>query len=184
MEKCITIAKKGLEHQAAADEFASNEDRNSAGWKAWRESEQWQKWNNAMAPAITARRRAFSLLRDKEAVELLFEEVAPRFMDRPGGYTRVLKLAKPRLGDAGLQGIIEFVGVHDRVKQETQKPAFDSMDDEVEETPAVEEDAEEATDEAAVSDDAEASAEGADATEESTDADGGEDSADESDSKE
>jgi large subunit ribosomal protein L17 len=130
VEKCVTIAKKALKHQEAAQEFATEEDRNSAGWKKWRESEQWHKWNAAIAPAISARRRVFSILRDKEAVELLFDEVAPRFADRPGGYTRVLRLAKPRLGDAGTQGIIEFVGVHDRVKLKSEKPAFETDADE------------------------------------------------------
>ena len=40
------------------------------------------------------------MLRDKEAVEILFDELAERFRDRPGGYTRVVRLARPRLGDA------------------------------------------------------------------------------------
>jgi len=40
---------------------------------------------------------------------LVFEVIAPRFADRPGGYTRILKLAKPRLGDAGERAILEFV---------------------------------------------------------------------------
>ena len=83
-----------------------------------------------MAPAVTARRRVFAMLRDKEAVEILFDDVAHRFVDRPGGYTRVLRLAEPRLGDAGTQAILEFVGVHDRVSQVSQKPAF--VDDDVE----------------------------------------------------
>ena len=46
----------------------------------------------------------------KQAVSVLFEEVAPRFADRDGGYTRILRLAKPRLGDAGTRAILEFVG--------------------------------------------------------------------------
>jgi large subunit ribosomal protein L17 len=50
------------------------------------------------------------LLGDKQAARILFERVAPRFVDRPGGYTRILKLATPRLGDAGPRAIIEFVG--------------------------------------------------------------------------
>jgi large subunit ribosomal protein L17 len=58
-------------------------------------------------------------------VRALFSAVAPRFMDRPGGYTRVVRLAKPRLGDAGTRAILEFVGVRDRVVQRSQKPAFD-----------------------------------------------------------
>ena len=47
------------------------------------------------------RRRAFSKLRDKEAVQKLFDVLGPRFKERPGGYCRILKISKPRLGDAG-----------------------------------------------------------------------------------
>ena len=54
-------------------------------------------------------RRAFAKLRDKDAVKKLFEVLAPRFAERQGGYCRILKLSKPRLGDAGEQAIIEFV---------------------------------------------------------------------------
>lgn len=133
VEKCITIAKKAIPHEEAAEEFATDAERNTQAWKEWRESEQWQKWNAAMAPAVSARRRVFSMLRDKEAVEILFDDVAYRFLDRQGGYTRVLRLAQPRLGDAGTQAILEFVGVHDRVSKVSQKPAF--VDDDVDETP-------------------------------------------------
>ena len=55
------------------------------------------------------RRRAFSKLRDKESVQKLFEVLGPRFRERPGGYCRILKLSKPRLGDKGERAILEFV---------------------------------------------------------------------------
>ncbi len=55
------------------------------------------------------RRRAFSKLRNKEAVEKLFDTLGPRFADRPGGYLRIVKLAKRRLGDGGERAILEFV---------------------------------------------------------------------------
>ena len=55
------------------------------------------------------RRRMFSKLRDKEAVQKLFDVLGPRFKERPGGYCRILKISKPRLGDAGERAIIEFV---------------------------------------------------------------------------
>ena len=55
------------------------------------------------------RRRAFAQLRSKEAVEKLFDVLGPRFNARPGGYCRVTKLAKRRLGDAGERAILEFV---------------------------------------------------------------------------
>ena len=49
---------------------------------------------------LAARRRALQILRDKEAVKKLFAELGPRFAGRAGGYTRVLKLAAYRRGDA------------------------------------------------------------------------------------
>jgi large subunit ribosomal protein L17 len=55
------------------------------------------------------RRLAFADLRDKETSSKLFEVLGPRFANRPGGYCRILKLAKPRLGDNGQRVLIEFV---------------------------------------------------------------------------
>lgn len=59
--------------------------------------------------SVHRRRLAFARLRDKDAVSKLFEVLGPRFKERPGGYCRILKLAKPRLGDNGQRAIIEFV---------------------------------------------------------------------------
>ncbi len=55
------------------------------------------------------RRRAFAKLRNKDAVQKLFDILGPRFQGRPGGYCRVLKLSKPRLGDNGERAVLEFV---------------------------------------------------------------------------
>lgn len=63
----------------------------------------------AKKDSVHNRRQAFATLRNKEAVSKLFETIGPRFAERPGGYCRVLKLAKPRLGDAAPRAIIEFV---------------------------------------------------------------------------
>lgn len=110
VERCVTIAKRGLEASGKAGEFATSAERDSAEWKRWRQSDAWARWAQAAAPAVKARRRVVQLLGDKQAARILFERIAPRFTDRPGGYTRILKLATPRLGDAGPRAILEFVG--------------------------------------------------------------------------
>jgi large subunit ribosomal protein L17 len=125
VERCITLARKALPAQQAADALNTTAERNTEAWKKWRKSEQYQQWNKAIAPLVAARRRAITLLGDKKAVKILFAEVAPRFVDRAGGYTRVLRLAKPRLGDAGTRAILEFVGVRDRVRQRASRPSFE-----------------------------------------------------------
>ena len=63
----------------------------------------------AKVPSVHRRRLAFARLRDKAASNKLFAVLAPRFMKRPGGYTRILKISTRRLGDGGEQAIIEFV---------------------------------------------------------------------------
>ena len=123
VEKLVTIARKALGHEQQAAAFATSAKRNSSEWKTWRESDTYEKWNQAIAPAVTCRRKAFSLLRDKLAVEILFDELAKRFEARDGGYTRVVRIATRRLGDAGPQALIEFVGVHDRFRQRRARPA-------------------------------------------------------------
>jgi large subunit ribosomal protein L17 len=54
-------------------------------------------------------RQAVSALQDKEAVRILFDEIGPAMRDRPGGYTRIVKLATPRLGDKGKRVFFELV---------------------------------------------------------------------------
>ena len=54
-------------------------------------------------------RRAVQVLGNKAAVARLFDEIGPSMKDRPGGYTRILKLAKPRLGDKGQRVFWELV---------------------------------------------------------------------------
>ncbi len=54
-------------------------------------------------------RRAVAILQDKAIVKKLFGEIAPRYLDRPGGYTRIIRLQKNRLGDNASQAIFELV---------------------------------------------------------------------------
>ena len=75
---------------------------------------------------LHARRRVIQLLQDREifsydetekdfvpddktVVQKLFEEVAPRYVDRPGGYTRIIRLAEKRIGDGGVQVMLQLI---------------------------------------------------------------------------
>jgi large subunit ribosomal protein L17 len=64
--------------------------------------------NGSDADKMNARRLAASKLGDNQVIKRLFEEVAPRFTNRNGGYTRVMKLG-PRLGDSAEMVVLELV---------------------------------------------------------------------------
>jgi large subunit ribosomal protein L17 len=143
VERCITIAKSALAARERADELASPAERHTDAWRAWRSSADWREWNAAVAPVVAARRRLLTLLGHnnkksksqfiktgaREAVTILLDKIAPRYADRPGGYTRVLRLAKPRLGDAGPRAILELVGKHDRKAPEAPAPAVEGTEE-------------------------------------------------------
>jgi len=80
-ERMITIAKRGAAARAAGDTVT----------------------------ALNAYRRLIAELHDESVVVKLIEEIAPPFADRPGGYTRVLRTAKPRLGDNATTAVFELV---------------------------------------------------------------------------
>lgn len=57
---------------------------------------------------LASRRRALGFIRDKNVVRKLFGELRDKFLDRPGGYTRIVKVG-PRRGDASQMAIVELV---------------------------------------------------------------------------
>ena len=71
---------------------------------------------------LAARRQVIAILRDRamvddkgelqdlSVVQKLFSEIAPRYANRPGGYTRIIRLSDRRIGDAGVQVMLQLVG--------------------------------------------------------------------------
>ena len=72
--------------------------------------------------ATHSRRIVFSYLRDKYAVTELFRNIAPKIADRPGGYTRIIKLGK-RLGDNAEMAMIELVDYNELLLTDKSKKA-------------------------------------------------------------
>ncbi len=81
--------------------------------------------NRAKTDDTASRRVVFSYLQNKQAVSILFNEIAQKIADRPGGYTRILKMGN-RLGDNAQTCFIELVDYNEALlaeKKETAKKA-------------------------------------------------------------
>ena len=65
-------------------------------------------------------RRVLAVVTKKKVAYDLFHEIGPRFKGRPGGYTRIFKLAKVRQGDAAPMGVIALLGEAEKIKAPTR----------------------------------------------------------------
>jgi large subunit ribosomal protein L17 len=61
-------------------------------------------------------RRVLAVVTKKDVAFKLFKEIGPQYKDRPGGYTRIFKLAKVRQGDASAMGVIVLLGADEQIK--------------------------------------------------------------------
>lgn len=90
VEKLITLARKGTLH-ARRQVIAALQIRHVVG-----EDNYTDRWKHKTS-------------RGKTIIDVLFDEVAPRYANRPGGYTRIIHLSDRRIGDAGRQVLLQLV---------------------------------------------------------------------------
>src|ERR1700689_4392629 len=83
--------------------------------------------------SLHARRQAASFLMTPPATQKLFSDLAPRFADRPGGYTRIIRTGW-RIGDGAELAILEFIG--SELKKKDKKPKKSAAEEEPEEKEA------------------------------------------------
>lgn len=111
-ERIVTTVPKAKELRRVADKVITQAKQNS----------------------IHSRRQADKIVREPAALTKLFEVLGPRYQDRDGGYTRVLKLSKNRRGDNAEMAVIEYVDRPGEVRaaRPPQSRIFDALDDAIE----------------------------------------------------
>lgn len=68
-------------------------------------------------------RRSLAVVTKKSVAFQLFHEIGPRFKDRPGGYTRIFKIAKLRQGDCSQMAVISLLGADEKIAKPALQPA-------------------------------------------------------------
>jgi len=111
VEKLVTLSKRAALAMEAAPSAPA---RGDSDWERWRNSPEWVAWANSVSAPLALRRRVFSKLRNNDAVNKLFDVIAARYKSRQGGYLRIVRLTRRRIGDSGRVALIEFVGENDR----------------------------------------------------------------------
>lgn len=126
VEKIITLAKRGDVHSRRLVAAKLGRDRRAFDWLYLHKRAD-EKEREAVRK-MTDRASAFFNIPDSSEVERnrwgdirksprlvkhIFENIAPRYKDRPGGYTRIIKLGRRRVGDAGELCVLQFVGAEE-----------------------------------------------------------------------
>ena len=93
--------------------------------------------------SLHARRQALSFVKSKEAMTQLFEELAERYKDRKGGYCRIIKLGKNRLGDNSEMAIVQLLGSETDRLSELKSQSGKKKKDKKKESPVLKEVSEE-----------------------------------------
>lgn len=126
VEKIVTLAKRGDLHARRTVIARLGGDRRGFSWLYLpknagdkdkqlvdRLRERASAYFDLPESSAVERNRYGELRKAPRLVKHIFDHVAPRFRDRPGGYTRIIKLGRRRLGDAGELCVLQFVGAEE-----------------------------------------------------------------------
>ena len=126
VEKIVTLAKRGDLHARRLVVSKLGGDRAAFDWlflaknasdaekeKVTKQRDHAAQFFDVPESSGVERNRYGELRKAPKLVRHIFEHVAPRFRDRPGGYTRIVKLGRHRLGDASELVVIQFVGAEE-----------------------------------------------------------------------
>ncbi|HBS28320.1 MAG TPA: 50S ribosomal protein L17 [Phycisphaerales bacterium] len=123
VEKIVTLAKRGDIHSRRLVAARLGRDRKAFDWLyinkyateeerdiVRRTRERAEVFFNIPDSSTVERDTYGEIRKSPRIVKHIFENIAPKYRDRPGGYTRIVKLGKRRIGDAGELCVIQFVG--------------------------------------------------------------------------
>jgi large subunit ribosomal protein L17 len=126
VEKIVTLAKRGDLHARRLVVSKLGGDRAAFDWlflgknasdaekeKVAKHRDHAAQFFDVPESSAVERNRYGELRKAPKLVKHIFDHIAPRFRDRPGGYTRIVKLGKHRLGDASELVVIQFVGAEE-----------------------------------------------------------------------
>lgn len=126
VERIITIAKRNDLHSRRLVASKLGWDRTAFEWLLLpprptesekqgrqRQVDRASRFFDIPDESMVKRNRYGELVKAPKLVKHIFDHVAPRYADRPGGYTRIVKLAKHRIGDGGALCVLQFVGAEE-----------------------------------------------------------------------
>lgn len=110
-ERIETTIPKAKEARSLAERLITFARRGNAAAEAGAKEKQ-----------LAARRRVARTVHDSDVLRKLFDEIAPRYVERPGGYTRIVRLGKTRVGDGAQTAYLELLKKDEEGRKKKKKP--------------------------------------------------------------